>query len=326
MAIISGQQAKLQVGVQSNWSTAVAPTLGVEFTQEGLNFVPNYLSSDALTGRITVDRMDPAGSKVEGSFSMICNPDNVGLLLSATLGAEAAAADQGSSVYDHVLTPISASVSSSLPKMTIVVDRLAATKGYVGCKVDSAELSAATNDYLRATFNVRGYDEIADSTESLTLSNKRPYQFVDGTIEIDGSTMIDVRSFSMTYSNNLENDRYTMDGTDKMREIEPQARSIEMSIEADYTSDTETIRSSFFKSGASAVFSAVFESTETIASSAENYTLTIACPAVYVTEFNPTVSGPERISASMTLMATQPSSGEAITITLRDGSSSKYIT
>ena len=92
MGIISGQDAKLQIGLESSWGTAVVPTVAIDFTSESLKYIPNLISENALIGRKTVGRVDKTGEKVAGGFSMILKPDNVGMLLGAALGSEASAA------------------------------------------------------------------------------------------------------------------------------------------------------------------------------------------------------------------------------------------
>lgn len=324
MGVIAGNNATMQVGAQSNWSTAVAPTLQLEFTSESLQYMPMYMESDALTGARTTDRMDISGIKVEGGFDIICNPDNIGLLLSALLGAEAAPSPvDGSAVYDHVFTPMSANVASSLPKLTAVVDRIVGVVGYVGVKLDSMSLNAQAQDYLRASFTTRGYDEESDSLETLSASTKRPFQFIDGNLQIDSSDYADVLSFTMDYSNNLENDRFTLNGSNKMQEIEPQKRDITFTLDTLYSSATDTTRTNKFKAGSTVSLELTFTSTEDVLTD-KPYTLTITAPNCYITEAHPNVSGPDRITMNMNLRAVE-SGGSPVTITLRDGNDSAFI-
>ncbi|MHA1661870.1 MAG: phage tail tube protein [Candidatus Thorarchaeota archaeon] len=91
MAIISGQDAALQIGLETTWGTAVTPTLQFDFTSESLNYMVDRVAEDALVGRKTTGRMDLMKVHTEGDFSGIVKPDNIGLLLGATTGEEAAA-------------------------------------------------------------------------------------------------------------------------------------------------------------------------------------------------------------------------------------------
>lgn len=102
MSIYSGQDSKLQIGKESTWGTYVIPTKQISFTSESLTYVPEYVEEDALVGAKTSRRMDNMGVKAQGDFTYIVKPDNVGLLLAATLGAEA----------DSVVTPANAEITS----------------------------------------------------------------------------------------------------------------------------------------------------------------------------------------------------------------------
>lgn len=327
MGIISGQDSKLQIGAQSSWHGVVAPTKIVEFTSESLKLVRNYIEEDALVGRITTGRMDPAGDKVEGSFSMIVKPDNIGLLLSAALGAESAATVVGgkSTIYDHSFSCIVGGTSTSLPKLTIVVDRKATVKAFVGCKIDSMTLTAAINDYLRAEFQIRGRHEEAGTLASLNYSTKRAFQFVDGTITVDGSPVADVTDFKLSVKNNLENDVHTMDSSTYMQEIEPQKREITADLEVLYSSASDTaFRANAFSDGSTIALVCAFTSTES-AGESEYYTLTLSIPLGYVTTADPAVGGPERIKMPVSVRASQDASNQPLTITLRDAQATKYI-
>jgi hypothetical protein len=322
----AGQDSKLQVGAELTWGTGVAPTVAVDFTGESLkqNVIKN--EEDALLGQVATGRLDTMGYKVDGDFSMIIKPDNIGLLLSAALGAEApaSAVNVGSTVYDHTFSCLAMTSSNSLPSLTIVVDRKAKVAGYISCKVNSMSLEAKVNDYLRATFSVIGRNEQSDALESLAISTKRPFLFRDGNITVDGSNYADVTGATVQVSNNLEDDIFTMDSSAYMQEIEPQKREITINLDALYSTNTNTTRENKFIAGATAALVLTFVSTES-PDSGYYYTLTITCPVCYVTEAHPMVSGPERIQIPMTLKATQNASNQPITVTLRDGIGSKFI-
>jgi len=49
MGIISGQDAKLEVGIGDTWGQSADPTCAVEFTSEDLKFVPVYKAEDATS-------------------------------------------------------------------------------------------------------------------------------------------------------------------------------------------------------------------------------------------------------------------------------------
>lgn len=325
MSINAGRDSKLQIGLESSWGSGVTPTAEVPFTSESLAYLPNYIEEDALIGTKTSTRMDVSGIKVQGDVSFIVKPgDYLGLLLYAVLGEEATAAQvDTSTAYDHEFTPIASGSTNSLPHIIAVVDRKVAVKGYVSCKVESFSLEASVNDYVRGSVTLRGYDEQSDELESLTAPTTRAFQFKDGTLTVDGANYADVTSFSFDYSNNLEDDLYTLGSGDYMSEIEPQAREITASLDTLYTSATESTREDKFKTGSTAALVLTFESSEEI-ESGYPYQMVIEMPLCYITEANPQIGGPDRITQSLSVKATEDASNEAVTITLRDDESSEY--
>lgn len=326
MGAISGQDSKLQIGKETTWGTAVAPTVQIGFTSESLKYVQGYIEEDVMVGLKTTGRMDISGKKVEGDFSMIVKPDNIGLLLAAALGNESSANGVGatSTVYEHSFSCLASGTSNSLPKLTIVVDRHVAVKGYKSCKINQLTLEAAVNDYLRATFSVRGHSEADDAVESLSYSTKRAFQFIDGNITVDGSNYADITNFRLTVNNNLENDLFTMDSSTYMQEIEPQKREITIELEALYSSSTNTTREDNFLAGATAAINIIFTSTEEAAES-EYYLLTIKIPLAYITDASPNVGGPERIKQTLVCKASENASNEPITIVLQDLQTTRYL-
>lgn len=341
MAINSGQDAKLQIGKGDTWAQTAAPTHALDFTSESLKFVPNYIEEDALVGKVTTGRMDISGVKVEGDFSMIVKPDNIGLLLKATFGVEGSSdgdtvsakaggdTTTGDTAFDHIFHPVAGGSSGDLPWLQLVVDRKVNTIGYNGCKIDTMELAADAQDYVRATFSVIGYTEDTGDTidSSLSLSTLSAFQFKHGAVTAgtDGaeSTYAQVTSFRLNYSNNLENDLYVMESGDYMIEIQPQQREITATLEVLYNSSTDSTRTTYFKTGTA--LSVVITFTHpTLIDAALYYMLILDMPQCYITAADPVVSGPERITQTLTIKATETATLNAITATLTNGDTSAY--
>lgn len=319
----AGIGAKLQVGVQSDWSTIVAQTKAISFNKEGLRYIPTYKQRDALVGNRGPGSMDIVGVKVEGDFSCIAYPDEIGILISAVMGAEASpAAVSGSAVYDHIFTPMSAVSASSLAKLTITVDRVAAVFGYIGCKLDSMSLDIKKLDYLRATFSVRGYDEVTDTIDSLSLSALKPLTFAMGAAQLGGSAYY-IEEATLKYNNKLEDDLFTLySASNKMSEIEAQGAELTGTLKVLYDTTSNATRSTVFKGGTTTSLTFTFTSSEEILTG-KYYTLTLSIPVVYITKADLAIEGSDRLRQSFDFTA----AGTPLwTITLRDGQSTKYIT
>jgi hypothetical protein len=319
----AGRGAKLQVGVQSNFSTIVAQTKAISITKEGMKYVPTYKARDALVAQRGPGSMDILGVKVEGDFSCLCYPDEIGVLISAIMGSEASpAAVSGSAVYDHVFTPMSALAGSSLPKLTITVDRVAAVYGYVGCKLDTMSLEIKKLDYLRATFTVRGYNEETDTIDALSLSTKKPFSFAMGSATLGGAAY-DIEEATLKFDNKLEDELFTLYSSGVyMREIEAQGAELTGDVTVLYDTTSHATRSTVFKGGTTTSLVFTFVSTDEVLTG-KYYTLTISIPVVYITDASPTVDGPDRLKQKFSIQA----AGNPIcTITLGVGQSTKNIT
>ena len=324
MAIIAGQGARLQIGKGDTWGETAAPTLELTFTSEDLKYIPNYIEEDALVAGKASSGMDPSGEKVEGSFSVICKPDEVGLPIALLMGDDTAAVSGDG--YSHTMIPVASNSTSSLEPFTLVVDRKVNTFGYKSCKMNSATFEASPNDYLRATFDVIGYDEDNGDTlnTGLSESSLSGYQFKHGSVEIADTAIADVISFRWTHNNNLENDRYTMGSGDNMAEIEPQKREITAEVDVLYSSTTDTVRETYFKAGATAKLEVDFESGDTISGSTM-YELQFEMPLAYIVDASPAIGGPDRITQTLSFKATENDSNEAATIVVIDGESDAYV-
>jgi hypothetical protein len=322
MGIIRGSGSKLQIGLETSWGSKVAPTVNIGFVSESMKYIPNYKAEDTLVGAKTTARMDIFGKKVEGDISIIVHPDTIGWLLWEHFGAEGSATGSGSA-YTHAFTHVAASSAASLPKFTLVIDRIVSAFAYSSCKSDTMKLSAKVNDYLRATFTLRGYTETTSTIVTLADSATRGLKFSQGAITIDGSAIADITGFDLSDSNSLENDLYVMNGSAYMAEIEPQGATITATADVLYSSAMNTLRTSKFIAGSPCSVVLTFTSDE-MAAGPDPYKLTIALPNCYWTEASPAVAGPDRIKQSLNLTATHQSATDPITVTLQDARSTKY--
>lgn len=191
--IISGQDALLQIGRESDWGTPVAATMKLPFTSESLKFVPNYKESEALVGAKSIMSMEIMSSKANGSFTTYIGPDEAGLLMWLCLGRAQAPVQDGTeaTAYHHYLTPVSAGADNCLGKATIEIDRLAEQVQYVSMKVNTWKLTVKPEDYLMLDIDWIGRDEKDNTTDTftmttgLTLSSKEYFKFINGALYLD---------------------------------------------------------------------------------------------------------------------------------------------
>lgn len=337
MGIISGQDSKLEIGIGDTWGQTAEPTCALEFLSEDLKFIPVYKSEDALVGGKTTGRMDIVGKKVEGGISFLAKPVSIGYMLGAAFGTEAAVSATaggdttiGDTAFDHVFTPVAGGSSSDLPWFIAVVDRKVNTFGYKGLKIDTFDMSAEKQDYVRCTVSCVGYDEDdGDTISGDTLSTLHAFQFSQGVVKVgtDGaeSTYADVTSVKFSYKNNLEKDLFTMSTGLYAAEPQPQAREITVDVEVLYSASTDSTRSTYFKTGTACSMIVTFTSTEKV-DNAVYYSLKLDMPNCYITDASPNVGGPERIKQTLVVKATEQGGKQAATATLVNARSTKYIT
>jgi hypothetical protein len=323
MPSYAGEGAKLQIGLESNWGTAVAPTVELDMLSEDFGEEMITKTEETLVGKATTGRTDIMGKKVPGGFSILVKPDNIGLLLACALGAESAATGVGatSTVYDHDFSLITGS-ATMLPHFTAVVDKRASTKGFVSNKVKQMTFEMGNNDYLKATVETLGYREQADSLESLTLSTLRAFNFNDMTVEIDDTTVDEVLSAKVVINNNLEDDLFVADGSQYMIEPDRQRREVTVELEVLWNDDIETQRDDKYRAGEDVKLELIF--TGATAAEGESYQLTFTFANAYYTQAKPTIGGPERMKLPLSLKAASIGSDEPLVVTLRDLQSSQY--
>lgn len=331
MGNYSGNDSSLQVGQETTWGTKVAGALALEFTSENFKHVPSMIESEALVGAVTTHGITSGNIKTEGDFSIEVNPDNIGLLLGLTLGVEADAAQEGATTaYDHVFTAVSG--TTSLPFFSALVDRKADVFTYTSNKIDSMALEVSPDGYLVGTFTTKGMkEEIGDSLASLSYSTKRPFVFKDLTIGYGAgasspsySTLSQATTFTCNYSNSIEDDLFTADGTAYQQEVDRQKREMTADIEVLYDASTNTLRESYYKVGDAIAVKAEFVSAEII-EAGYYYTLTIEMKQCYVTSADPVIGGPDRLRQTITVKAVDNGTDEPFTATLRDAKTDEYL-
>lgn len=318
----TGEGAKLQIGKETTWGTAVAPTFEIDMLTEEFGEEVTIMTEETLVGKATAGRSDIMGKKVPGGFSMLVKPDNIGLILACALGSESASSAVGSGVYAHSFSLITGS-AAMLPMFTAVVDKRTAVKGFVSNKVNTLTFNMDNNDYLKATVATTGYKEQADSLEALTLSTVRSFNFNDLAVTIDATPVSEILSASMTISNNLEDDLYVADGSAYMVEIDRQRREVTLELETLWDPTISTQRDSKYLLAASVAVVLTF--TGPIAAGAFPYKLVFTIANAYYTAAKPTISGPERMKLSLSLRAASIGSTAPIVALLHDMHATAYL-
>lgn len=336
----SGNDSRFQVGFQTVWAPSTTPTvtLALEQKSNSLNSVQTMVESTALVGARTTHGVTPNNEKVEGSFSVEANPINIGPLAFWAMGHEDDVSEEVvDSVYEHTMKPVTG--GSALPMLFGLLDKKVDVFGYESLKCDSFTLEQTPDDYLQASFDVKGRREIiSDDTDtnltmsSLSYTSVRPFVFQDLTLKsgtatgTPSTTMVDSKNFTLNYKNNLEDDRFVADGTPYMAEVDYTGGEFTVDIEVDYTTATNLMRENNKRPGVPMSLLASFQSSAEISDSGIPYTIEIEIPNAYITTFDPTIDGPERISTTVTFKATDDGTNPPVIIRTVDEIADKYIT
>ena len=178
-----GHKSYVGVGKETTWGTAVSPTIFLEFLDESIEKNIEPIKSGALVGdRFNKSLLLSGSIDIAGDFSIEVNPDNIGLLLGATLGAETTTQVGATTAYDHVFTPAAAIIPLSVEVGRDIASASDKAFRYSGCAINTLALSCELNSILKATFGILGKDESEETAASPTYSSRLPYIYQMGKI------------------------------------------------------------------------------------------------------------------------------------------------
>lgn len=334
MGIITGQGTSLQIGQETTWGTATPVTMAANYLQETLKLNVERKEEDTLVGGKTSRDMDIMKFGVDGDFSVLAKPQNIGLLIGLALGAETTAVqltDDGTEsgipidVWKHVFTMVETGIDSTLPSFTAVVNRHVAAKAYTGLKVESLKIEAKAGDYVRITMSVKGKAEQAGIIDrTLSIPDIKAFRFAGGSCTFDGVEFGDATGFTIEIKNTLDEGDQTLGSGYYGTENEPQGREVSISVETSYNAKTETVREQKYKTENNVDVKLKFVSPSEVIDDI-NYELGIDLPKVAVTECSPNVGGKEKITLTINGKALEGPDTEAVTVTLIDGLDTKYL-
>jgi Fe-S cluster assembly iron-binding protein IscA len=326
MGIYGGWQGQVGILKEASWGAGFGtsdPDTYLEVISEDIKSNIDYIEAPYVFGGVGPRTFYEGSHDVNGSFTMVVNPDNIGLLLYCTLGAEAAASQVGSTTaYDHVFTP--AGAGTDLESFAMQIERGGSCSEFSGCTVNSMELSASKGSLVQAVFNIVAKDETDDQTAAtLTPSTKTPFNFHHATIELDDSSVTYVNSATLTYTNNIDADSFTMNGTKYRGHAYKMNRMVEGTLECEWDSNSDALRDAYMDAGASKKLELIFTSTETI-EAGYYYTLTIEIPKIVILDAYPNISGrTDRTPLSVNFQGIYDSTN-FVKVTLRDAQTTQY--
>ena len=305
MAIGSGIGSQLGIATETTFNTAVTVTRFYEFTNESINYnkvtavglglraggqVPRsqrrvVTTSDA-TGDITLD-LPTKGLGLLLAHAMGSFPTKTGGSFTFTLGdiyTKSFTSQVGVPQYGGTVTP----------------------KTIGGCKISSWELGVSNAGIATGRFSVDG----ASFTTGTSLatasysSTTNLFHFAQGAVTVDGSSVANIKDFTLTVDNVIKSDRYNLGAAGvKAEQVINGFRKVSGSITAEFT---DTVLLTKFLADTSTGLALTFTSGSDV--------LSITASAVKFDGEAPQVGGPEVIDVNFTFEAYDNGTDAPLTI------------
>jgi len=317
MAYGAGIGAQLGIKTESTFNTGVTVDHWYEFTSESIKYNKNTAQGMGLRagGRLprgqrrVVTTFDAAGD-----IEIDLPTRNLGLLLGHSMGTFPTATNPASGVYSYAFTLGDTSTTSFTCQVGVPQYGGTVTpKTITGAKMSSFELSVAAGEIAKGRFSIDGAGFTTSTslaTASYSLSGS-VYHFAQGTITVDGSSVANVRGFTLTVNNTLKNDRYNLGSTGaKQAQIINGFRAVSGTLDCEFT-DT-TLLAKYLADTSAAV---VLTFTGGVISGGVYESLTINLPYVKLDSDTPNVTGPGVVDVQFNFTALDDGTNQPLTIT-----------
>ena len=324
MAIGSGIGSQLGIATETTFNTSVTVSRFYEFTSENLTFSKKTAVGMGLRagGQLPRSQRRVVTTTDAGGDIVLDLPTRgLGLLLSHATGSTPSAVTTTTGVYSYTFTlgdvyGRSFTAQVGVPQYNGTVT----PKTLSGGKIQSFELSVATGGIAVGKFVVDAASlttGVALATASYsTISNL--FHFAQGAITVDGSSVANVKDFSITVDNTLKQDRYNLGAAGvKAEQVINGFRKISGKLTAEFT-DTAFFTKYYNDTTTALVLTFTGQ---TIALS-QKETLSITIPAVKFDADTPNVPGPQVIDLAMTFEAYDDGTNQPLTIVYQTADSS----
>jgi len=324
MAIGSGIGSQLGIATETTFNTSVTVTRFYEFTSENLKFNKKTAVGMGLRagGQLPRSQRRVVTTTDAGGEIMIDLPTKgLGLLLSHALGSAPSPTTVTTGVYSYSFTL--GDVYGRSFTAQVGVPQYGGTvtpKTVSGSKIQSFELAVANAGIATGKFTV----DSASLTTGTSLatasfsSGNNLFHFAQGAITVDGSSVANVKDFSITVDNTLKQDRYNLGASGiKAEQVINGFRKIAGKLTAEFT-DT----SFFTKYYNDTTTALVLTFTGAVIANGQSEKLTITIPAVKFDADTPNVASPAVIDLAMAFEAYDDGTNAPLTIVYQTADSS----
>lgn len=206
-----GMNGYMGMGKETTWGTAVTAGSFLEMMSEGLTVAIDRFDTRNIFNSLSEPDDTTGLIRVEGETVIPGNPESIGLLLNAALGATATTS-VGAGLHAHVFQARSSDVSSLTPLQPYTVEifrDVTSAQQYAGCVAGQLTLACQPNQDLRATVNWLGKStlnksRVAAASVLFPTTPGQPFTWDTTSISIGGTATDLLESFTLEVNNNLE--------------------------------------------------------------------------------------------------------------------------
>ena len=316
MAIGSGIGSQLGIATESTFNNSVTVTRFYEFTSENLQYNKKTAVGMGLRAGGQLPRSQRrvvVTTDAGGDIVLDLPTRGLGLLLSHAMGTTPSAVTTTTGVYSYTFT-LGDVYGRSLTAQ-VGVPQYGGTvtpKTISGAKIQSWEISAPNAGIATGKFTLDGAS--FTTSTSLATASYSPisnlFNFAQGAITVAGSSVVNIKDFTLTVDNTLKQDRYNLGNAGiKAEQVINGFRKVSGKMTAEFT-DT-TLLNAFLADTTTAL---VLTFTGAVIAGGQNEKLTITIPAAKFNADTPNVPGPGVIDLAMTFDAYDDGTNQPLTI------------
>jgi hypothetical protein len=323
MAIGSGIGSQLGIAAETTFNNAVTVTRFYEFNSENLNFNKKTAVGMGLRAGGQLPRSQRrvvTTTDVTGDIVLDLPTRGLGLLLSQAMGTAPSPTTVTTGVYSYTFT-LGDSYGKSFSAQ-VGVPQYGGTvtpKTISGAKIQGFELAVSAGGIATGKFSV----DAASLTTSTSLATasystiSNLFHFAQGAITVAGSSVANIKDFTLTVANTLKGDRYNLGASGiKAEQINNGFRKVTGKMSAEFT-DT-TLLAAYLADTTTAL---VLTFTGATIFGGQTEKLTITIPAAKFDADTPNVTGPGVIDLAMSFEAYDDGTNQPLTIVYQSADS-----
>ena len=307
--LIPGKKQSAYLGFETTFGTKASSLIAYPISTLGGGIKVDYINADTKVGK-RVMTGNYIGSKLgEAEIETIAYDKASGYLFKAVLGSVSSSLVGASAAYEHTFT-----YADTLPSLTLQ-NKLSDVKAYdyLGVVLDELTVKASVKDFIKLNGKFIFQDEVEEaSPETSTWSEENPFLTKQIQLKIDDTAFAEATDFELTIKNNVKNDDYRLNQSDKVASLDPQGLDISGKITVVFNATSVGLRDKFLN-GTKMKLELIATGSEI--ESGYNRSLTITLPEVQVTDGQIDASG-DAMTMEIPFTAFLPDSGEIITIKL----------